>query len=102
MVAVPKVASNAPDTDYNVANFKYGYTVDCYTCPQEKTLFTNGKWYNKDRGKSLVKVKHYKTPACMNCPVKDAFTKNRRGCLIELTEHAPYIKQLQKKNDEYP
>ena len=99
MVAVPEVASNAPDTAYNVANFKYDYIADCYTCPQEKILFTNGKWYNKDRGKSSVKVKHYKTPACMNCPVKDACTKNRRGRLIERTEHAPYIEQNQNNID---
>ncbi len=57
MVAIPEVASNAPDTVYNVANFKYDNTADCYSCPQEKILFTNGKWYNKDRGKSSVKVK---------------------------------------------
>ncbi len=43
MVAVPEVASNAPDTAYNVSNFKYDYIADCYTCPQEKILFTNGK-----------------------------------------------------------
>ena len=102
MVAVPEVASNAPDTAYNVSNFKYDYTADCYTCPQEKILFTNGKWYNKDRGKSSVKVKHYKTPACKNCPVKDACTKNNRGRLIERTEHAPYIEQNQNNIDANP
>ena len=52
MVAIPYVASNAPDTAYNVANFKYDYQNDCYTCPEQNTLHTNGKWYNKDRGKS--------------------------------------------------
>ena len=102
MVAVPEVASNAPDTAYNVANFKYDYTADCYTCPQEKILTTNGKWYNKDRRKSSVNVKHYKTSACMNCPVKDACTKNSRGRLIERTEHAPYIEQNQNNIDANP
>ena len=102
MVAVPEVASNAPDTAYNVSNFKYDYTQDCYTCLQGKILFTNGKWYNKDRGKSSVKVKHYKTPACMICPVKDACTKNNRGRLIERTEHAPYIEQNQNNIDANP
>ena len=52
MVAIPDVASNAPDTAYNVPNFKYDYQNDCYACPEQNTLHTNGKWYNKDRGKS--------------------------------------------------
>jgi hypothetical protein len=38
MVAIPEVASNAPDTAYNVANFKYDYQNDCYTCPQGQVL----------------------------------------------------------------
>ena len=38
----------------------------------------------------------------MNCPVKDACTKNRRGRLIERTEHAPYIEQNQNNIDSNP
>ena len=93
MVAIPEVASNAPDIAYNVANFKYDYQNDCYTCPQEKKLNTNGKWYNKDRGKSSVKIKQYKTKACSACPVKDLCTKNKDGRMIERSEHAPFIEQ---------
>jgi transposase len=102
MVAVPEVASNAPDTEYNVAKFKYDSIEDCYTCPQNKILTTNGKWYNKDRRRSSVMVKHYKTSACVNCPVKDACTKNIRGRLIERTEHAPYIEQNQNNINANP
>ena len=93
MVAIPDVASNAPDTAYNVANFKYDYQNDCYTCPEQNTLYTNGKWYNKDRGKSCVKIKQYKTKACSTCPVKDLCTKNKDGRMIERSEHAPFIEQ---------
>jgi transposase len=93
MVAIPEVASNAPDTAYNVANFKYDYQNDCYTCPQGKVLNTNGSWYNKSRGKSSVKMKHYKTKSCFTCPVKDLCTKNKDGRLIERSEHAPFIEQ---------
>ena len=38
----------------------------------------------------------------MNCPVKDACTKNNRGRLIERTEHAPYIEQNQNNIDANP
>ena len=95
MVAIPEVGSNAPDTAYNVANFKYDRQNDSYTCPQGKTLNTNGHWYNKERGKnrSSVKTKHYKTKACITCPVKDLCTRNKDGRLIERTEHAPFIEQ---------
>ena len=93
MVAIPEVASNAPDVAYNVANFKYDKVNDIYTCPQQNTLNTNGKWYNKDRGKSSVKIKQYKTKACSTCPVKDLCTKNKDGRMIERSEHAPFIEQ---------
>lgn len=93
MVAIPDVASNAPDIAYNVSNFKYDYENDCYTCPQGNILNTNGKWYNKDRGKSSVKIKQYKTKACSTCPVKDLCTKNKDGRLLERSEYAPFIEQ---------
>jgi len=93
MVAIPEVASNAPDIAYNVANFTYDQTNDYYTCPQGNKLLTNGSWYNKNRGKSIAQMKHYKTKACANCPVKDLCTKNKDGRLIERSEHAPFIEQ---------
>ena len=34
MVAIPTVAANAPNHKYNVENFIYNKTEDCYTCPQ--------------------------------------------------------------------
>ena len=104
MVAIPEVASNAPDKAYNVANFKYDYQNDCYTCPQGQTLNTNGSWYNKDRGngRTIVKMKHYKTKACSTCPVKDLCTKNKDGRLIERSEHAPFIEQNKLNIDANP
>jgi len=93
MVAIPEVASNAPDTAYNVANFKYDKVNDTYTCPQAQVLTTNGSWYKKNRGKSFTQMKHYKTKACSTCPVKDLCTKNKDGRLIERSEHAPFVEQ---------
>jgi transposase len=93
MVAIPEVASNAPDEGYNVANFKYDEILDTYTCPQGETLFTNENWYKKNRGKSFTQVKHYKTNACESCAVKELCTRNPKGRLIERSEHAQYVEQ---------
>jgi transposase len=93
MVAIPDVASNAPDTAYNVSNFIYNQTTDCYTCPQKEILNTNGSWYIRSREKYSNLVKHYKTNACSNCPVKQLCTKNAKGRVIERSEFAPYIEK---------
>jgi hypothetical protein len=65
MVAVPGIASFAPDVAYNVEHFVYDPQQDTYTCPQNNVLTTNGNWYVKsDHG---YVVKHYKTPKCQVC-----------------------------------
>jgi len=99
LVAIPEVASNAPDTAYNVANFRYDEIKDTFTCPQNHILMTNGNWYQKNRGKSFTQVKHYKTNACTSCPAKELCIRNPKGRLIERSEHAPYIEQ-NKQNIE--
>ncbi len=93
MVAIPDIACNAPDENYNVSNFIYHTATDSYTCPQQEVLNTNGNWYTKHREKYSNLVKHYKTKACATCPVKELCTKNVKGRLIERSEYAPYIEQ---------
>ena len=102
MVAIPEVASNAPDVNYNVANFIYDEICDTYTCPQKEVLHTNGSWYRKNRGKSFTQMKHYKTNACRTCPVKGLCTRNKDGRLIERSEHAPYIERNKLNIDANP
>ena len=102
MVAIPDVASNAPNVNYNIANFQYDYSTDAYTCPQGNVLNTNGRWYKKDRGKSFTQMKHYKTKACFSCPVKNECTKNKDGRLIERSEHAPFIDQNKLNLEKNP
>jgi len=75
-----------PTADYLIENFTYNEKKDCYTCPQGKTLRSNGNWYDKSRGKYDYKVKHYKTTACMRCPVMNDCTMNKRGRLIERSQ----------------
>ena len=95
IIAIPDVASNAPDHRYNVANFKYNKEDDTYTCPEHHILETNGNNYNKNRGKhrAIIQVKHYKTNACKQCPSRELCTKNKSGRLIERSEYAENIEQ---------
>jgi len=93
MVAIPAVASHAPDILFDVEHFKYNKQNDEYTCPANQKLITNGHWYNKNRGKSINKVKHYKTKACLSCSFFEKCTKNKEGRFIERSEHADLIYQ---------
>ncbi len=95
IVAIPDIASNAPDERYNVANFQYNKEEDTYTCPENQVLETNGNSYSKNRGKHRVpiQVKHYKTDACKMCSKRELCTKNKSGRLIERSQYAEYIEQ---------
>ncbi len=96
MVAVPGVASFAPNDNYNFDKFIYNETVDTYTCPQQQTLTTNGNWYQKSKQHYIYYVKHYKTNACSGCPALALCTLNKKGRLIERSEYQPYIEQNKK------
>jgi len=91
LVAIPGVASHAPDTAFDVEHFKYSKDTDSYTCPANEILTTNGNWYSKKNGKSITQMKHYKTNACMSCELFNKCTKNARGRLIERSQHADLI-----------
>ncbi|WP_205943596.1 IS1182 family transposase [Pedobacter cryophilus] len=91
MVAIPEVASHAPDVAFDVANFRYDLIADAYYCPAGLALTTNGRWYFKKHGKTTNRMKHYKTKACHSCPCFERCTKNKAGRLIERTEHAEVI-----------
>ena len=89
-VAYPEVprSGDIPTQEYYGEKFVYNIKQDTYTCPKGHTLKTNGNWYNKVYEHFVTKVKHYKTMACNDCPVKDFCTRNERGRLIERSEHA--------------
>jgi len=55
MVAIPGVASFAPDQRYNVERFIYDEQDDTYTCPQGEVLCTKGNWYVKSDHGYVVK-----------------------------------------------
>lgn len=90
--AIPS-SSQAPDSNYNVANFHYDKEKNTYSCPQGQILTTNGKWYNKHHKSSITKYRHYKSNQCKTCPVIDKCTKSKkpRARVIERSEYADYI-----------
>ena len=93
MVAIPGIASVAPDANYNMSHFVYDEINDTYRCPQGQIMVTNGKGYQKSKNRNYYTVKHYKTGACVACPARALCTINKKGRLIERSEFTPYIEQ---------
>ncbi len=102
MVAIPGVASFAPDERYNFDKFIYSAENDTYTCPQGKVLTTNGNWYIKSKQRYIYHVKHYKTGACPSCPALALCTKNKKGRLIERSEYQPYMDKNKENIEKNP
>ena len=100
MVAIPGLASQAPDPRYNVENFSYFEHGDYYVCPHGKKLTTSGTWH-KTR---TYHFKRYTTRACMSCPVKDQCTKAKYGKGVQRSEYQHYInnnKERIEQNKDY-
>ena len=100
MVAIPGLASQAPNPDYNVENFTYNQDGDYYVCPQGNKLTTPGTWH-KTR---TYHFKRYTTSACRSCVVKDQCTKAKYGKGVQRSEYQPYInnnKERIEQNKEY-
>jgi Transposase DDE domain len=91
IVAIPGVpsTSQAPNHEYNYEHFIYNETTDTYTCPQNQTLITNGKWY-KERTSSgnIIWFKQYKTRSCRTCQARSQCTKSMSARLIHRNEFA--------------
>lgn len=100
LVAFPDVASHAPDISFDVEHFEYNKERDEYTCPAGELLTTNGRWYNKASGKTINKVKHYKTKACLTCTLFERCTRNKTGRFIERSEHMDLIDANKKRLTE--
>ncbi len=101
LVAIPKVATSAPDPAYNVEHFVYEPTGDYYVCPQGNKLITTGTLHQT----RTYRFKRYTTKACMACPVKDQCSKAKYGKGIQRSEYQQYINQnkerIEKNKDYY-
>lgn len=96
MVAIPTVAANAPNHKYNVENFDYNQTKDCYTCPQGEKLTTNGIWH---RAKTY-NFKRYTTKACKTCSAKPECSKAICGKAIQRSEFQGLVDKNKKRIDQ--
>jgi transposase len=96
MVAIPGVASQAPNPDYNVENFVYNQNNDYYVCPQGNKLTSPGTWH-KTR---TYYFKRYTTNQCKGCPVKDQCTKARYGKGIQRSEYQEQINRNKERIEQ--
>ncbi len=100
LVAIPKVASQAPNPDYNVENFEYDKETDTYICPKEKFLTTTGKLHETAKSN----FKRYTTKECLTCSVKKECSKAKYGKAIQRSEYQELIddnKIRVENNKEY-
>ena len=103
MVAIPKVASHAPNHDYDLKHFQYNEKSDHYICPQGKILSSNGRQYSKGRAAHKQKVKHYKTKDCKTCTVYLLCTTSKtNGRVIERSEYTEVIEQNKRRIAQNP
>ncbi len=93
LVAIPKVAANAPNHAYNVEHFIYEPEGDYYVCPQGQKLTTTGTLHQA----RTYRFKRYTTKACVGCPVKDQCSKAKYGKGIQRSEYQQYINQNKER-----
>jgi len=100
LVAIPTVAAQAPNPDYNVEHFTYNHKDDYYICPQGNKLTTLGTWHKA----RTYRFKRYTTKACMECPVKEECSKAKYGKGVQRSEYQEYInrnKERIENNKDY-
>jgi transposase len=102
MVAIPTVASFAPDERYNFEKFVYNDADDSYRCPEGEELTTNGQWYVKSKQRYLYHSKHYKTSACICCRTLQLCTKNKKGRVVERSEFQSYMEKNKSNIEKDP
>jgi len=96
LVAIPTVAGQAPNPDYNVENFTYNPEGDFYICPQGNKLTTPGTWHIA----KTYRFKRYTTRECRRCPVKTECSKAKYGKGIQRSEYQQYINQNKEKIEQ--
>lgn len=100
LVAIPKVASQAPNPNYNVENFEYDEEKDIYVCPQGKQLTTTGKFHETAKSN----FKRYTTKECLTCLVKSECSKAKYGKAIQRSQYQELVdnnKTRVENNKEY-
>ena len=95
-----KSNENGTQPDYFVSKFKYDKASDTYTCPEEQTLKTTGRWHKKTREKDSYEFRKYRTPACKECPVKHLCTSRKGGREIDRSQYGDAVEENNKRYQE--
>jgi len=105
IVAVPeqgKSNENGTQPAYLVSKFSYNKESNTYTCPQNQTLTTSGKWHKKSRDSENTSYmfQKYRTSACKKCPVKAQCTSRKGGREIDRSQYAEAVEENHKRYKE--
>ncbi len=96
--------------EFAKSKFIYDEEKDCYICPNNKELQTNGKWYiRKDKGRKQTRFKEYimRNNGCVECPFRQKcqtaksiqINKQRN---IKRYEHEQYKIDSDRRTKENP
>lgn len=91
-----KAPPSGPQAGYWVSDFTYVPEADYYICPQGYDLHTTGHYHKK----GAYRVKHYTTPACKQCPVRQQCTQSQKGRIIQRSEYQDAIDANRKRVEE--
>jgi len=104
-VSPKEPASNNPDI-FSITQFVYNPEKDCYTCPANQTLTTNGTWlkHSSKGHKSAYKFQRYNnTTACKNCELHSQCTTSKNnGRNIDRSEFASLMEQNAERVKQNP
>lgn len=92
-----KSNKNGTTLDYLVAKFKYNPESDTYTCLENQTLHTTGRWHKKTREKDSYEFKKYRTPACKTCLAKSLCTSRAAGREIDRSQYADAVEENNRR-----
>ena len=104
-VSPKEPASNNPDI-FHIKQFIYDAKNDCYTCPANQILTTNGTWlkHSSKGHKSAYKFQRYNnTAACKTCELHDKCTTSKNnGRNIDRSEFAALMEQNAERVKQNP
>jgi transposase len=105
------VSPKAPATKdiglYPITSFNYDQEKDCYICPHDNAMHTNGNWYQhsdkRRKGKVAYRFRRYNTPACKSCTSRHLCTQSKtNGRYIDRSEYAEVIEANAKRVENNP
>lgn len=107
IVAVPqqgKSNQNGTQPEYFVSKFTYNKEANTYTCPQNHTLTTTGRWHKKTgrTDESGYLFQKYRTPGCKTCPVKDQCTSRKAGRELDRSQYANAVEENHQRYKDNP